>query len=203
MTNDSTNLRRVSIASLAAFPATFLAHDLISDEYHPVAETVSRYVNTSTGWLTVVGLLCASAGAALTAWQLRPASRGGRIGRVLLWVFAAAVFVAALAPADPPGNWSSPSMSELVHGQVAMVAFLSFPAAAVLLSRDHRRAGALAWTTVAAAAIMMVTLVDVMTGRVLGFGGFPTLLGLTERIALVSFIAWMITMLVARRPARS
>lgn len=203
MTNDKAIVRRATIATLAAFPATFLAHDLISDEHHPVAETVSRYVNTSTGWLTVIGLLCASAGAALTAWQLRPASRGGRIGRVLLWVFAATVFVAAIAPADPPGNWSRPSTSEMVHGQAAMVAFFSLPAAAVLLSRDHRRAGALAWTTVTATAIMMVTLVDVMTGRVLGFGGFPTLLGLTERLTLVSFIAWMITMLAARRQARS
>lgn len=202
MTNNAL-LSRVTIGTLAAFPATFLAHDLISDEYHPAAETVSRYVNTSTGWLTVAGLLCASVGAALTAWQLRPAGRGGRIGIVLLWMFAAAVFVAAIAPADPPGNWSNPSMSEIVHGQAAMVAFVSLPAAAVLLSRDHRRTAALAWTTVAAAAIMMVTLVDVMTGRVLGFGGFPTLLGLTERLALVSFIAWMMTMLAATRRARS
>lgn len=203
MTNDKALLRRAGIAALTAFPATFLLHDVISDRYHPVAEPVSRYVNTSTGWLTTAGLLCACAGAALTAWQARPATRSGRSGRLLLWLFAAAVLMAALAPADPPGNWSNPSTSEIVHGQAAMVAFASLPVAAVLLSRSLGRARALAWTTAATTAIMMVTLIDVMTVRALSVGNFPTLLGLTERLALLSYVAWLIAFLAGRARERS
>jgi hypothetical protein len=183
-------LKAFTIAAAIAFPAAFVATDIASPQYHPLAEPVSRYVNTSAGWLVVLGMVSLAAAAALTAWQM-PAQRG--LGRIALGTFAAAVLIAAVFPADPPGNWSNPSLADMVHGQAAMVAIVAFPIAAVLLSRGDGPTTALAWVATCATLAMAVTLVDVMTVRALGVAGLPSLLGLTERIALVSYVAWLVT----------
>ncbi len=187
-------LKGFTIVALSAFPVSFVIADIASPEYHPLAEPISRYVNTSTGWLTVLGMVCLAVGAGLAVRRVPPELR---LGRIALGTFAAAVLIAAAFPADPPGNWSNPSLADTVHGQAAMVAFVAFPIAAVALSRDDRALRTLAWAAVGATAIMAVTLIDVITVRELGVAGLPTLLGLTERIALVTYVAWLIA-IVAR-----
>jgi hypothetical protein len=148
---------------------------------------VSRYVNTSTGWITVAGMLCLGAGTALAAWHAR--SR-------MLGFASAAILVAAVFPADPPGNWSSPTLPDVIHGQAAMVAFAGLALAALV----NTQARVLAWVAIGATAVMAVTLVDVMTVRGLGIGSVPTFFGLAERIALLAYVAWMTAVVVVAEP---
>lgn len=180
------NLSAAAVAALAAFAGTIVIGDVLGREYHPIAEPVSRYVNTSVGWITVVGLFCFGIGTALTAWRTRSK---------VLGVASVAILVAAVFPADPPGNWSNPTLSDTIHGQAALVAFVALIVAA------WRSRRALGWTVVATTIVMLVTMVDVMSVRALSTDSFPTFLGLTERIALFAYVAWMIAMVRRDRNA--
>lgn len=172
--------------------------ETLNPEYDLVSETLSRYVHGTAGWLVPAALLAVGAASAVLVARLGGGT--GRAGRAALAVWTAGILVAAVFPADPPGRWSRPSLSELVHGNAAFLAFAALPAAAVLLRRTlmARRPGlrtALNTLTVASAAAtvaLAVFLVDVMDGGPsLGLGGAPTLVGLAERLVLVVDFGWV------------
>jgi len=182
------NTKHFSVAALAGFTFAVVIGDIAGrTEYSLVSEPVSRYVNASLGWVTVVGLFCLGIGTALVAWRVR--SR-------VLGVAAAATAVAAVFPADPPGNWSNPSLSDTIHGQSAMLAFAALALSALVV----KEARILAWVAVGSTAFMVVTLVDVMTVRWLATGTIPTFFGLTERVALLAYVAWMIAAVLLSEP---
>ncbi|MEU6297333.1 DUF998 domain-containing protein [Streptomyces erythrochromogenes] len=174
------------------------AVELLNPEYHLVSETLSRYVHGTAGWLLPAALLAVGAASALLVVRLGAGTR--RAGRAALVVWTAGVLVAALFPADPPGRWSRPSLSELVHGNAAFLAFAALPTAAVLLrgTLTDRRPGlraplnVLTAASVTATAALAVFLVDVMHGGPsLGLGGAPTLVGLAERLVLAADFGWI------------
>ncbi|MFD9729009.1 DUF998 domain-containing protein [Streptomyces sp. NPDC059072] len=175
--------------------------------YDLVSETLSRYVNGTAGRLLPAALLAVGVASAALAVRLGAGTR--RSGRAALAVWTGGVLVAALFPADPPGHWSSPSLSELVHGNAAFLAFAALPTAAVLLRETlaARRPGlrtalsALTVASVVATAALAVFLVDVMDGGPsLGLGGAPTLVGLVERLVLAADLGWIALALTATRP---
>ncbi|MFE4634544.1 DUF998 domain-containing protein [Streptomyces sp. NPDC056773] len=178
--------------------------EALNPEYDLVSETLSRYVHGTAGWLLPAALLAVSAASAVLAVRLGAGTR--RAGRVALAVWTAGILVAALFPADPPGHWSRPSPSELVHGNAAFLAFAALPTAAVLLrgTLAARRPGlrtalsALTVASVTATAALAVFLVDVMDGGPsLGLGGAPTLVGLAERLVIAADLGWIAVAMAA------
>ncbi|WP_336210763.1 DUF998 domain-containing protein [Nonomuraea sp. LPB2021202275-12-8] len=181
-------MKKMVLTGIAVGAAAFAISDVVNREMSPVGETVSRFVNTGAGWLVPLGLVAIGlAAAALTVAVARTGT--SRAGTWLLGIWAAGVLVAAVFPADPPGQWDNPSISETVHGFSAWAAFLAFMIAAVLLTRAWPRDALLTGATVVVVAGMMlfvVTLVDVMVARSL-----PPVVGLTERVAIAADLAWM------------
>ncbi|XIE80945.1 DUF998 domain-containing protein [Streptomyces sp. SBR177] len=177
------------------------AVETLNPEYDLVSETLSRYVHGTAGWLLPAALLAVGAASVVLATRLgADGRRAGRAGRVALMVWAVGILVAAVFPADPPGHWSRPSLSELVHGNAAFLAFAALPTAAVLLRRTltARRPGlrtaltALTAASIVSTAALAVFLVDVMDGGPsLGLGGAPTLVGLVERVVLAADFGWV------------
>ncbi|GLW56139.1 DUF998 domain-containing protein [Kitasatospora phosalacinea] len=191
------------------------AVEALNPEYDLVSETLSRYVHGTAGWLLPAALLAVGAASAVLVVRLGAGagSRARRAGRAALAVWTAGILVAALFPADPPGRWSRPSLSELVHGNAAFLAFAALPTAAVLLrgTLAARRPGlrtaltALTVVSAAATAALAVFLVDVMDGGPsLGLGGAPTLVGLVERLVLAADFGWVALALAVAgtRPGR-
>ncbi|GAA4054490.1 DUF998 domain-containing protein [Nonomuraea soli] len=167
----------------------FALSDIVNTGMSPVEETVSRFVNTDAGWLVTVGLAAIALGsAALTAMVARAGL--GRLGTGLLALWSAGILVAAIFPADPPGRWDNPSLSETVHGLAAWVALLALMIAAIVVTRALPRDPVLSGMTVAVVVglvLFLVTLVDAMATRSL-----PPLLGVTERIALAADLGWLV-----------
>ncbi|GGN41493.1 hypothetical protein FHR83_002978 [Actinoplanes campanulatus] len=127
---------------------------------------------------------------------------GGKAATTLLVVWIAALILGALFPTDPYGQWDRPpSTSGMVHGLAALLAFTSLPAAAVLFTRvwrrDPRRRPAArrltvtAVLTVIAYLVLVLTFMDVQGSRALTFGPWESLVGLTERLTLWSYVAWL------------
>ncbi|MGW1844472.1 DUF998 domain-containing protein [Streptomyces sp. NPDC001966] len=177
------------------------AVETLNPEYDLVSETLSRYVHGTAGWLLPAALLAAGAASAVLAVRLGAGTRRAeRAGRAALVVWTAGILVAALFPADPPGHWNRPSLSELVHGSAAFLAFAALPAAAVLLRgtlttlRPGLRTAlnTLTAASVTATAALAVLLADVMDGGPsLGLGGVPTFVGLVERLVLAADFGWI------------
>ncbi|WP_436532970.1 DUF998 domain-containing protein [Actinoplanes sp. HUAS TT8] len=172
--------KAVSVLSGAAALAIILA-DLLTPEYDPIGEPVSRYVNGDAGLLITFAILAMGLASAILLWRLRAAP--SRTGRAALAVWTAGLLVAAVFPADPPGQWAHPSTSETVHGVAAWFAVLAFPAAAVLLSR----ARPIAWISVVTTVVFAVYTVDVMDGPSIPVGG----LGLAERLMIATNLLWI------------
>ncbi|MFD6418680.1 DUF998 domain-containing protein [Streptomyces sp. NPDC060194] len=189
---------RAPLTLIGVGAAAMAALEALNPQYDLVSETLSRYVHGTAGWLLPAALLAVGAASTVLAARLGAGTR--RAGRAALLVWTAGILVAALFPADPPGHWSRPSPSELVHGNAAFLAFAALPTAAVLLrgTLTARRPGlrtALAVLTAAsvtATAALAVLLVDVMDGGPsLGLGGVPTLVGLVERLVIAADFGWI------------
>ncbi|TRV77008.1 DUF998 domain-containing protein [Streptomyces sp. 130] len=199
---------RASLTLIGIGALAMAALEMLNPEYDLVSETLSRYVHGTAGWLLPAALL--AVGAASAVLVVRLGAGTGRAGRAALVVWTGAIMVAGLFPADPPGHWSRPSLSELVHGNAAFLAFAALPTAAVLLrgtlaARRPALRTALSTLTVVsgtATAALAVLLVDVMDGGPsLGLGGAPTLVGLVERLVLAADFGW-IALAVAAAGAR-
>lgn len=99
--------------------------------------------------------------------------------------------------ADPPGHWNEPpSLAGIVHGNAALLAFAAFPVAALLLGRSFCRdrrwlpsAAVLSLLALAAAISLIAFMASLMP--VFIRPGPPILLGLSERMLIVIYVAWL------------
>ncbi|MFH9608357.1 DUF998 domain-containing protein [Streptomyces sp. NPDC017448] len=189
-----------SLAGFALAALAFAMSDAVNRGYDPLTETVSRYVNLPYGWLVTVGLLAVAAGSAALAVRVGGRGWGGR----LLHVWAVCVVVAAVLPADPPGAWGRPSLSDSVHGVAAWTGFLALAIAIVRLTAVGRRDPAwaskasaltvLAWASSVAFALFTVAFVDKAALT------HTAPLGLAERIVIALDLAWLALAATAAPP---
>ncbi|MER5496146.1 MULTISPECIES: DUF998 domain-containing protein [unclassified Streptomyces] len=183
-----------SLAGLAVAVLALTASDVVNKGYDPLAETVSRYVNLPHGWLVTVGLLGIALGSAALAVRTVRAGGGGRSGW-LLGFWAVCVLVAAVFPADPPGNWDRPSTADTVHGVAAWAGFLALAVAIVRLTMTWRReparaSGARGLTVLAwASSVAFVLFAAAMVDRAVLTHTAP--LGLAERVVIAVDLAWL------------
>ncbi|MEU2505839.1 DUF998 domain-containing protein [Streptomyces sp. NPDC007863] len=196
------------VAGVGAAVAGIAAADLLNPGYSPVTEVISRYVNGTAGWLVTTALLLIAGASALLLALLRRAG-APRGGRWAVGVWTVGVLIAGVFPADPPGRWSRPSTSDLVHGTAATPAFLALPVAALVLHRwlARRRPGsagvlrAVLVTSLVSTVALLVCLVDVMDGPSLGTAAVPTVVGLVERVAFGTALLWVaLAAVAAARP---
>ncbi|MEU6858872.1 DUF998 domain-containing protein [Glycomyces sp. NPDC046736] len=176
------------LAGSALTAAAFALSDVVNREMSPVAETVSRFVNTGHGWLVTLGLW----GFVLAAAALTLAVPD-RAGRVLFGVLTAGVLLAAVFPADPPGQWANPSTAEQIHGLAAWIGLICANVAMLLLSRRWRGREGMPGSLgpVAVCAAIAMGLFMVCTFDAMFFRALPSLIGVTERLAIAADLAWM------------
>ena len=189
----------LGLGGIIVFVAAVVGLHGLQPELSPMNDAVSYYVHGAYGWLTTVGLIALGIGSlALTfAVAVGVRGRGGYIGAAALAMWGVGGLAAGIFSADPPGNWDQPpSLSGAVHGLAAMIAIAAFPLAAVLLtrnlSRDHR------WqrfrgTLLALAAAVVLSFIAFVGSLLPVFvsPGPPVWLGLTERVMLAVYVAWL------------
>lgn len=189
----------VALAGVATFVLTVCALHLLQPDLNPRDEAVSYYVHGQLGWLLTVGLIALGIGSVSVVVGLS-GTVGGRwagTGRWLVGIWAVGVLLGGVFRADPPGNWSEPpSISGMIHGNAAMLAFLALPFGALCLARAFRNdvrwrheSSLLVGLAVAAA----ISLILFATSLVPVFvrPGPPVLLGLSERVLLAIYAAWL------------
>lgn len=185
-------LAYLSLTDLSCFVIAVVLLHWLQPELDPLNDAVSYYVHGAHGWLLTVGLL--GLGIRSLAFTIGAGrSIDGPAARTAWWLLAiwsVGALLGGIFPTDPPGNWDKPpSVSGLIHGNVALIAFLALPIAALVFvcSLQHdsgwqRKAALLlviAIATVISLGAFMASLVSVMVSP-----GPPRLLGLAERILL-------------------
>ncbi|MBI4906644.1 MAG: DUF998 domain-containing protein [Acidobacteria bacterium] len=197
------SLAWLSVAGTASFGASVAAMQIIQPELSTVDDAVSYYMNGRLGWILGAGLVMIGIGS-LALMRAIQMTFGSALGRWGVWCLAAwgiGAAIGGLFPPDPRGHWREPSsVSGMIHANVAMVAFLAFPIAAVLLSRVMG-SGALRWLAYGSGLSLLaffVCLAPVFLHRA------PHYLGLAERVVLAVYMAWLVlAALVVRRESRT
>lgn len=185
--NRKNNAFRLGTIGIAIFVCCCLFMHFVQPELSPVDDAVSYYMNGSFGWVLGFGLICLGVGSLIIAYGLGVTEN--RMGFLLLVIWGVGVIVGGVFPPDPRGQWSKPpSVSGMIHGGAAMVAFLVFPFAAWLLSkRLGRFAKAFALMSGACLIAFIACLAPVFTHHA------PHMLGLMERILLLVYVSWLLT----------
>jgi len=192
-------LAYVCLSGNGFFAVSLLALHLLQPERSPLNEAVSFYVHGAKGWLFTAGMLAWGVGsAALLLGLTRTARiRAGKAGLMGLAVWSAGVLTSGLFRADLPGQWNnSPSATQLIHENAARVSFIALPLAALLLSHGLRRAPEWRQT----AGVLYLFMVMIMVSLIVFFVSLlpisdslrpPILFGLTERMLLAVYAAWL------------
>jgi hypothetical protein len=190
----------VGLAGVAIFIACTVTMHLVQPELNPIDDAVSYYMNGRLGWILGLGLVALGGGSLALADGLRRRMKGSRqalAGASLLGLWSLGAVIGGMFPPDPIGSWNKPpSLSGMIHGGAAMVAFLAFPIAAVLLSRamaqvpeSFGRAGhlkILALLSVATLVAFFACLAPAFVNRP------PYVLGLVERVLLGFIVGWLV-----------
>lgn len=192
-------LAYMSLFGNGCFVIAVFALHLLQPRLSPLNEAVSYYVHGAHGWLLTFGLLGWGLGsvALLVGFALAANLRPGTAVLCGLAIWSVGVLLGGVFPADPPGHWNEPpSTAGLIHGNTALLAFVALPITALLLARRmrqspgwHRVAGILYVLAIATAISLLgffMSLVPVLISP-----GPPKLLGLTERILLAVYVAWL------------
>jgi hypothetical protein len=191
-------LVRLCFAGLVLFTLSTLLMHVVQADLSARDDALSYYMNGELGWVFGLGLVALGAGsiALVAAITGVLGVSGTRAGRWLLALWGIGAVIGGIFPPDPMGHWDQPpSISGMIHGGAAMVAFLAFPIAALLLSGPlgrfsgsaflHRILTGTAVASLAALLIFFVCLAPVFSNRP------PFLLGLVERVLIVSYMAWI------------
>lgn len=149
----------------------------VQPERSPLQDAVSFYMTGRVGWLLHAAIVLLGIGSLQLAHR-----RGSK--PLALW--GACLLLAGTFAPDPPGNWSKPpSVSGMIHGVAAMIAFPSFVIAALRLSFTPPLRG-----LAIASAIMLALFLASLSPAVIN-NRAPILLGLTERLLLALDMAWL------------
>jgi hypothetical protein len=198
-------MRRIVLAGLTVFLAATAALHGLQPSLSPRDEAVSYYVHGAGGGLLTAGLLALGLASVALVGALRDTVEGpgARLGRGLLGIWSVGVVLGAIFPADPPGRWTGPpSLAGIIHGNAALAAFVALPVGALCLARSFRRdprwapsarlLRALAVACAVSLPLFFASLVPVFVRP-----GPPVLLGLSERVLLALYVAWLASVALA------
>ena len=201
-------LAKAAVGLSTFFVACCLVIHFVQPDLNPVEDAVSYYMNGRLGWIVGLGLVALGVGSLFLAGSLYAliGPLRARSGLSFLSLWGAGVVICGIFPPDPRGHWDSqPSLPGMIHASVSMVALLAFPTASLLLSRRltalSRTFGTtrhLRWLAVlctASLAVFFVCLAPVFSHHP------PYALGLSERVLIVLFVAWLVAVGVSVRRA--
>jgi hypothetical membrane protein len=173
-----------AVASCVFFVLCCALLHIVQPELGPVDDAISYYMNGAVGRVLGAGLVALGLGSLALSRALRERSRAGAL---LLALWGVGAILGGIFPPDPRGQWDRPpSISGMIHGGAAMLAFVAFPIAAWLLSRNVRRLRALAAICAILLGVFFACLAPVFRNHA------PYSLGLVERILIACYLAWIV-----------
>jgi hypothetical membrane protein len=178
------------------FVATFAIEGALRPGYSAITTYVSALSLGPRGWVQIANFIVS--GLLLLAFALRTRA-SSRAGAILLGVVAVGLVASGIFVMDPMGT---PRNAMTLHGRVheilGAIVFTAMPITCVVLSKaGHARFRA--WSLFAC-AVIVVAIILMKVGQ-LGTAELAVRVGLSQRIALVTFFSWLFAF--ASRSSRS
>lgn len=194
---DQHSLTQWSSFLIVTFAALSLLVHFAQPSFNPIDVALSYYMNGRLGSFLYAGLTALGAGSLLlaAATYRKLGDRAPLGGLVMLAIWGLGCVVGGIFPPDAFGQWDRPpSLSGMLHGAAAIMAFIAFPFAALSLSRAYvsdtrgRRplARYIAILSAALTVLLFITFVPALRNRP------PWALGFVERITLGSYVWWLL-----------
>jgi hypothetical protein len=189
MTSPAIRSTVLPLAGFACFAGAVAALHFLQPESNPLTEAVSYYAHGRGGPLLTAGLLALGGGSLLLLGG--PLGGGSSAGRTFLAIWGVGAMLGGIFPADPPGNWDKPpSTPGMIHAGAAMIAFLALPVGALLLRKPLASVVPAASPLAVAAAVSLAVFFASLAPAIVTSGP-PWMLGLTERVLLTLYVAWL------------
>jgi hypothetical membrane protein len=180
----------IAIVGIAYFLIAVVALHFLRPDYDPVSRFVSEYAVGSYGFLMTsafFGLSLGSLALVIGLYQGVPRSGRSWIGLVLLGIWGVGILIAGIFPTDLRG--APETLSGNIHDRASVLSFFSLITATILLSwrlkHDER------WRPFHRSALILALLI---LATFIGF--FLTvdteLVGLSQRIFIVTFLIWLL-----------
>jgi hypothetical protein len=183
-------LALLTIVGVAVYLVNFTALHFLRPDVNAVLEPLSNYAVGPYGFLAIAANIGTGLAAlALTFGLYRSIAPRGRsyVGLFLLGLFGVSELMAAYFLIDVGGE---ATMAGTIHNIVGNISFFAFPIGVILLSlgmgKDERWRS-LRRPALAVSVLAVLTVILTMVGFQLGIG-----FGLTQRIANVTVIVWML-----------
>jgi hypothetical protein len=183
-------LALLTIVGIAVYLLNLAALHFLRPDVNPMLEPMSNYAVGPYGFLlTAADIGGGLAALALTLGLYLSIAPPGRsyVGHFLLGLYGVSVLLAGIFPIDVGGETTT---FGIIHNIVGNISFFGFPIAVILLSlgmgkderwRSFRR------TALALSVLVVLTVILTMVGFNIGIG-----FGLTQRLANVTALAWML-----------
>jgi hypothetical membrane protein len=189
----------IGLGGVFCFACAVILMHVIQPELSPIDDAVSYYMNGPFGWILGVGLILLGLSSLAVLWALRKRVNPteARLGSWCLGVWGVGAIIGGIFPPDPRGHWvEPPSVSGMIHANVAMIACLAFPIAALLLSgtigrQTHETRTLKPLLKVFAIASGLMLLVFFVCLAPVFSHHAPHALGLAERVLLVAYVGWL------------
>jgi len=186
------SLATVTIVGLAYFSLMIVALHFLRPDLDAISRPTSEYaVGSYSALMTSAffSLAVASLALVIGLYQGLPTLTRSGVGLILLGAWAAGVLVAMTFPMDPEGV--PQTLSGTIHQTTGPLAFLSLTAGMILVSSRFARSEM--WrpwhrTALILAIVMLAAFVGTFLSFITGSG----LLGLAQRIALITAVIWML-----------
>ncbi len=198
-------MTRLPFIAAAATLIVVAALHFIKSEMEPSWHMVSEYAIGDYGWIMKLGFFCWAISCISLVATIRSQikSTGGKIGLILLFIAGIAIIMAGIFVMDSP----TASKEQLtthghLHGLASMIGLPGQPIAALLISRSLARhpAWAAAKKSIVLTAhfswislVVMIACTVIMLGKTEGKFGPDTLIGWPNRLLVIAYCAWLMT----------
>jgi hypothetical membrane protein len=191
-TLSSRSVANIALASLATFPLTVLALQIVQrSHYHPLTDAVSELADGRAGWLMWIAFCSAGTGLLCLAALHRRLVQNSRAAPALLAAAAFGAYLSAVFHADPE-NATKTSLHDQIHQTASLIAFLAVIIAMFVSSRRFKldphwqrlARPTLIWAICALAALFLTLTLNTVDDSLFGLG---------QRIFIATWLTWAIT----------
>ena len=191
-------LANAGIAGFSLFVVILVSFHFIQPELDPLRRFGSEYAAGRMGWLMRVAFFSLSAGLAATATAIgftAGESSRSRVAGILMWVSSLGILLSGVFNADLQD--ASVTRTGIAHDLVGFLAFLTLIPAMFVVSKSLRTEGSRRSAYSALRVLPWISLV--LFVALLFYFSTTGLVGLGQRIFLVSILTWLFVTMVGVR----
>jgi hypothetical protein len=199
ITKQAAKTATVAIVGVAYFALIIIALHSVRPDLNPISQPTSAYAVGPYSFLMTsafFSMSVASFALVIALYQVLPEQVRSRTGLALLGAWAVGILIAMIFPMDMDG--APQTLSGTIHRTAGPLTFLTLSVGMILVSsrfRQEAKRFPFYRTALVLSLVMLVAFLATFFGFLTGSGT----MGLTQRVALATAVAWMLLIAIRLR----